>query len=130
MNKLTTGCLVLGCWLLASSSLQAHHSLAGVYEIRKEEQVTGVLTRVAFTNPHGAMHLSVTAPDGSTTEWVMTTGSANVLANLGFGASGANSVKAGDTVTISYFPARNGKPLGFIRTITLPDERQIQFEPN
>ena len=109
--------------------MQAHHSLAGVYEVRKEEQVTGVLTKVAFTNPHGAMHVNVTAPDGSTTEWVMTTGSANVLANLGFGASGANHVKAGDTVTISYFPARNGKPLGFMRTITLPDERQIQFEP-
>lgn len=129
MNKAIAGCLVLCCWLLASSSLQAHHSLAGVYEIRKEEQVTGVLTKVAFTNPHGAMHLNVTAPDGSTIEWVMTTGSANVLANLGFGASGANHVKAGDTVTISYFPARNGKPLGFIRTITLPDQRQIEFEP-
>jgi hypothetical protein len=53
-----------------------------------------------------------------------------VLANLGFGESGDNHVKAGDTVTIDYFPARNGKPLGFIRTITLPDERQIQFEAN
>src|SRR5687768_12305325 len=127
MNKPTAGCLILGCWLLASSSLQAHHSLAGVYEIRKQEKVTGVLTKVAFTNPHGAMHLNVTAADGSTTEWVMTTGSANVLANLGFGESGDNHVKAGDTVTIDYFPARNGKPLGFIRTITLPDERQIQF---
>jgi hypothetical protein len=130
MNKSTAGCLILYCGLLASSSLQAHHSLAGVYEIRKQEQVTGVLTKVAFTNPHGAMHLSVTASDGSMTEWVMTTGSANVLANLGFGESGTNNVKAGDTVTIDYFPARNGKPLGFIRTITLPDERQIQFEAN
>jgi hypothetical protein len=112
---------------LASAAAQAHHSLAGVYEIRKEEQVTGVLTRVAFTNPHGAMHLDVTAPDGTVTEWIMTTGSANALANLGFGEAGVNHVKAGDTVTISYFPARNGKPLGFIRRIALPNE--VEFEP-
>jgi hypothetical protein len=129
MNKSTASSLVLCAWLLASSSLQAHHSLSGVYEIRKEGQVTGVLTKVAFTNPHGAFHVDVTAPDGTTTEWVMTTGSANVLANLGFGASGENHVKAGDTVTISYFPARNGKPLGFMRTITLSGGRQVEFEP-
>ncbi|MEY4641486.1 MAG: hypothetical protein RLZZ227_1480 [Pseudomonadota bacterium] len=128
MNKLTTGCLILCGWLLASGALQAHHSLAGVYEIRAEAEVTGVLTKVAFTNPHGAMHVNVTSADGTTTEWVMTTGSANVLANLGFGESGANHVKAGDIVTIKYFPARNGKPLGFIRTITLPNANTVEFE--
>ncbi len=128
MKKPAIGSLIL-LWLLASTSLQAHHSLSGVYEIREEKEVTGVLTKVAFTNPHGAFHLDVTATDGTTTEWVMTTGSANVLANLGFGASGANNVKTGDTVTIKFFPARNGKPLGFMRTITLPGDRQVEFEP-
>jgi hypothetical protein len=34
-------------------------------------------------------------------------------------------VKPGDKVTITYFAARNGKPLGFIRSITLPDQREI-----
>ena len=128
MNKPTAGCLVLCGWLLASSSLQAHHSLAGVYEIRKEAEVTGELTKIAFTNPHGAMYINVTAADGTVTEWVMTTGSANALANLGFGETGANHVSAGDTVTIKYFPARNGKPLGFIRTITLPNANTVEFE--
>jgi hypothetical protein len=44
---------------------------------------------------------------------------------LGFGTGGPNTVKAGDAVTIKYFPARNGKPLGFIRSITLADKREI-----
>ena len=48
-------------------------------------------------------------------------------ANLGFGRGGENTVKAGDKVTIVYYPARNGKPLGFIRSITLPDQREIQL---
>jgi hypothetical protein len=115
--------------LLFGQSIQAHHSLAATYDIRGQGEVTGVLTRVAFTNPHGAMHLEVENDDGSITEWVMTTGSANTLANLGFGNEGPNNVKAGDSVTITFFPARNGRPLGFIRSITLPDERMIEFEP-
>jgi hypothetical protein len=127
MIKRTLGCVVLGGWLATSGLSQAHHSLAGVYEIKQEGKVTGVLTKVAFTNPHGAMHLAVANADGTTTEWIMTTGSANTLANLGFGRGGANTVRAGDTVTITYFASRNGKPLGFIRSITLPDQREVEI---
>ncbi len=127
MIKRTLGFLVVGGFLTASGAVLAHHSLAGVYDIRKEGEVSGVLTKVAFTNPHGAMHLAVTSSDGTTTEYLMTTGSANTLANLGFGTGGPNTVKAGDAVTIKYFPARNGKPLGFIRSITLADKREIQI---
>lgn len=130
MIKRTVGYVVLCGSLLASGVVLAHHSLSGVYDIRKEMQVTGVLTKVEFTNPHGAMHLAVQNDDGTTTEYILTTGSANVLANLGFGNEGPNTVKAGDEVTIDYYPARNGKPIGFIRRITLPDQRQVEFDPD
>jgi hypothetical protein len=120
--------LVVSSGLLASSSLQAHHSLAGVYEVKKQTSVTGTLTKIAFTNPHGAIYMNVTAADGTVTEWTMTTGSANVLSNMGFGETGVNHIKAGDKLTISYFPARSGKPLGFIRSITLPNANTVEFE--
>ena len=113
--------------LMAAGAAQAHHSLSGVYDIKTEGSVTGVLTKVAFTNPHGAMHLDVKNADGTTTEWVMTTGSANVLAGLGISKNGPNAVNVGDQVTIKYFAARNGAPLGFIRSITLADKREIQI---
>src|SRR5215471_9904144 len=113
--------------LMAVGVAQAHHSLSGVYDIKQEGEVTGVLTKVAFTNPHGAMHLDVKNPDGTMTEWVMTTGGANVLAGLGISKNGPNAVNVGDTVTIKYFKARNGAPLGFIRSITLADKREIQI---
>jgi hypothetical protein len=127
MIKRTLGTAALCGWLLASGSALAHHSLSGVYDIKKEGTVSGTLTRVAFTNPHGAMHLAVKNADGSTTEWIMTTGSANTLAGLGISKNGPNAVNVGDEVTIKYFAARNGAPLGFIRTITLADKREIQI---
>jgi hypothetical protein len=129
MNRRILGLIIACGGLFVGVAAQAHHSLSGVYDIRKEGEVTGVVTKVEFMNPHGAMTLEVKNDDGTMTEWVMTTGSANVLSSLGFGGDGPNTVLAGDTVTIKYFPARNGKPLGFIRSITFSDERTIEFEP-
>ena len=126
--KRTFGAVICSAWLLASGSSLAHHSLSGVYDIRGSGELTGVVKRLVFMNPHGAMTLEVKNDDGTTTEWVMTTGSANVLASLGFGNNGPNTVVAGDVVTIKYFPARNGKPIGFIRSITLPNQRTIEFK--
>jgi hypothetical protein len=115
---------------MGGSLLQAHHSLSGVYLIRETAEMTAVIQKVQFMNPHGALTVEVENPDGSKTEWVMTTGSANVLSSLGFGRGGPNTVLAGDVVTITYFPARSGSPLGFMRSITLPNETEIEFEAN
>ena len=68
------GCVVLCGWLMAGVALQAHHSLAATYDIRKESEMSGVVVKVAFTNPHGALHLEVKNPDGTKTVWVLTTG--------------------------------------------------------
>ena len=125
----TLGTVLFTAGLLIGGASLAHHSLSGVYDIRKSGELTGVITKVAFTNPHGAMHVEVGNDDGSKTEWILTTGSANTLSSLGFGQGGPNTVVQGDVVTIGYFPARNGKPLGFIRTIKLPNDKTIEFQP-
>ena len=128
MIKRAMVAVIFSGWILAGGTVLAHHSLSAVYNIRGSGEVTGVIKKVEFINPHGGMTLEVPNDDGTTTEWELTTGSANTLASLGFGGEGPNTVIAGDTVTITYFPARNGKPLGFIRSITLPDQRRIDFE--
>ena len=128
MIKRTFGTIFLAGWFLASGALLAHHSLSAVYDIRAQGEVTGVVKKVEFVNPHGVMTVDVPNDDGESTEWQLTTGSANTLSSLGFGGDGPNTVIAGDVVTITYFPARNGTPLGFIRSITLADERTIEFE--
>ena len=128
MIKRTLGTAIVSGLLLASGASLAHHSLSAVYDIRGSGELTGVVKKVEFVNPHGAMTIDVSNDDGTSTEWVLTTGSANVLSSLGFGRGGANTVVEGDVVTITYFPSRNGKPIGFIRSITLPNQRTIEFE--
>jgi hypothetical protein len=106
--------------------LQAHHSLAGAYALKKEAKVTGSFKAFRLVNPHSSLKLDVKNPDGSTTEWVFTTGSATTLAERGIGKS-SNVLKAGDTITAKFIPARNGNPLGFLKSITTADGRVIQI---
>jgi hypothetical protein len=123
----TLGCVVLCGWMMAGGSLQAHHSLAGVYDMKsKDAEVSGTLTIIKFVNPHGSLHLAVKNPDGSTTEWVFTTGSATTLAERGIGKN-SNVLKAGDTITAKFIPARNGNPMGFLKSVTTADGKVIMI---
>jgi len=116
--------------LLAASSLQAHHSLAGVYDLKKVERATGIVQKFAFTNPHGALHITFKNPQGEAKTWQLHTGSANVLTTAGVSATGPNRVKQGDEITVTYNPALNGATIGFLRSIVLPDKKEVQFAPD
>ncbi len=117
----TLGCVVVCGWLMASASLQAHHSLAGVYDMKAEKQIEGTLTTIKFVNPHGSMVITVKNPDGTTTDWTFTTGSANALAQRGITKVGPKALKIGEQVTVLFMPARNGSPLGGFKSLTRAD---------
>src|SRR4029453_4909729 len=127
MIKRTLGCGALCGWLMTSGSLQAHHSLAGVYDMKKEMEMSGSVESVKFVNPHGSLTIAAKNPDGSTTEWVMTLGSATALAERGVGKTGPNALHAGDEIKVKFLPARNGSPLGFLKSVTMPDGRVVEI---
>jgi len=112
---------------MAGASLQAHHSLAGVYDMKAEKEIAGSLTKIQFVNPHGSMTITVKNPDGTTTDWTFTTGSATSLADRGISKVGPNALKVGEPLTAKFLPARNGSPLGFLRSITRADGRLMSM---
>jgi len=111
----TFGCLVV------AAPLQAHHSTAGVYDPGKEEEITGTLSKLQFVNPHGTITVTVKNEDGTTTDWTFTTGSATALANRGISKVGPNALKIGEELTVKFTPARNGSPLGGLKSIKRAD---------
>jgi hypothetical protein len=125
MNKRILGCMAFWGWLIVSASLQAHHSLAGVYDMKKEAEVSGAVESIKFVNPHGSLTVTVKNPDGSSTDWVMTMGSATSLAQRGIGRTGPNALRTGDSIKVKFIPALNGSPLGFLKSVTMPDGRVI-----
>jgi hypothetical protein len=126
MIQRTLGRVALCGWLLAGSLL-AHHSLAGVYDMKKTTELAGTVDTVKFTNPHGSLGVVVTNADGSKTTWVLTLGSATALAGRGIGKTGPNAIHSGDNIKIKFLPAKNGSPLGFLQSVTMPDGRVIQI---
>jgi len=121
MTRRALACVVVFGGLMAGASLQAHHSTAGVYDPGKEGEVTGALTQLKFVNPHGSITVTVKNADGTTTDWVFTTGSATALAERGISKVGPNALKIGEQVTVTFTPARNGAPLGGLKTVKRAD---------
>ena len=127
-KRFLAGVVALG--LIAAVPVLAHHSLAGVDDLNKTERATGVVQKFAFTNPHGALHIAIKDKQGEAKVWQLTTGSANVLTNAGVTATGPNRVKNGDEITVTFNPALNGATIGFLRSIVLPDKKEVGFAPD
>jgi hypothetical protein len=120
MNKWGKGLVALGGLLVVGTQAQAHHAVAGVYDLNKEIVLEGTLTKLNFVNPHASLHLAVPNADGTSTEWILTTASIQTLTRQGINKS---SIKPGESLKITALPARNGNPAGFIRSLALGDQQ-------
>jgi hypothetical protein len=119
---------ILCAFLLASVSVYAHHSLAGMYSLGKEAKVTGAFKAFRLVNPHSSLKLDVKNTEGGVTEWSILGGSVQALARLGIGKTGPNALKVGDEITVTFMPAADGKsPIGLLVAITYPDGHTVRF---
>ncbi len=114
----------IGGFLVVGTDLQAHHAVAGVYDLNTEIVLEGRLQKLNYRNPHANLVLEVPDEEGSTVEWVLTTASTQVLGRAGIDR---DSIKPGEFLRITALPARNGNPAGFIRRLELSD-RQIDLD--
>ena len=127
MNKWTVGCVVLGGFLIAGTSLHAHHSLAGVYALGKEATVHGTFNSFKIVNPHSSLKLDVKNSDGTVTTWSFVGGSAGQIARFGL-KDGPNALHFGDEITVTCTPAADGKsPVGLLVAITYQDGHTVRF---
>jgi Family of unknown function (DUF6152) len=101
--------------------------LAGVYDMNGGKELSATGTSVRFTNPHGSRAFAVRNQDGPSAEWVMTLGSATALAQRGIRKTGPNALHTGDEIKVKVLPARDGSPLGFLKTAIMPDGRVIRI---
>jgi len=130
MTKWTIRFVLLCACLLATASLYAHHSLAGVYALGKEAKVTGAFKAFRLVNPHSSLRVDVKGKDGQTVEWAIIGGSVTQIARLGLGRTneGPNALHPGDEITVTIIPALDGKsPVGLLRAITYPDGHTLKF---
>jgi len=106
---------------LGAIAAQAHHSMA-MFDQTKKVILTGTVREYQWTNPHCYIQLLVTDAAGKTTEWSMEMGAPMYLYAHGWRPK---SLKAGDKITLSVNPLRNGMPGGVVLDATTADGKSI-----
>jgi len=100
--------------------MEAHHSFSAEYDASKAVRITGLISKVEWTNPHSYIYLDVKDDHGNFVTWTCEGGAPNALSRRGFRK---NDIKLGDTVTIDGYGAKDGSHLMDARRITLTDGR-------
>jgi hypothetical protein len=108
--------------LLASMPALAHHSFAAEYDAAKPVTLTGTVTKVEWMNPHARFYIDVKDDAGKVTNWEFELGSPNGLMRAGWTR---NSLKQGDSVTVSGSLAKDGSNLANARQVTLADGKKV-----
>lgn len=106
----------------ASAPLLAHHGFAVEFDQSKPVTLTGVVTKVEFSNPHIYFYLDVKGSDRKTVNWALEGGPPNILHRQGWLK---DTVKPGDMLTAKGFRAKDGSHLAACSTVTFPDGRQM-----
>jgi hypothetical protein len=119
MNSLRTFLTASLCVALPSLAW-THHSGA-MFDRSKTATITGTVTEFNWTNPHSSIKVEVTA-DGKAESWAIEMNSPNNLVREGWKRT---TLKAGDKVTLTINPLRDGKPGGWYLGIKLPDGQQL-----
>jgi hypothetical protein len=112
------------CTLLASGSAAAHHSYA-MFDESGTRTLNGTVAKLEWKNPHSFIWVYVPNPAaaGKYDLWAFENGSPSVLLKHGWDK---NSFKAGDKVTVEYWPLRSGGNGGHCEKVTSADGKALQ----
>ncbi|HUA21027.1 MAG TPA: DUF6152 family protein [Bryobacteraceae bacterium] len=111
-------------WLASGSPAFAHHSAAAEFDFTKKLDLSGVVTKVEWTNPHAHFYLDVKDASGNVTNWNLELASPNVLIRNGWHR---NSLKPGDLVSVTGIRAKDNPTFGSASLITFPDGHKLTF---
>lgn len=116
----------IAAFLVAAAALWAppalaHHSGA-MFDLAHQITLTGVVTKVEWTNPHTFMYVNVKKDKGVVEEWAIEINSPNFLRHNGWTSS---TVSAGDTITCTGAPAKSGSK--FMHGITVELSSGVQL---
>ena len=115
--------ITIGTLLIFTAPLvYTHHSFAAEYDANKPVKVTGVVTKVEWTNPHIWFYVDVKDAQGKVTNWGFSGGPPGVLQRRGISR---DAMKTGDVVVVEGFRARDGSNNGSGGRVTFADGRSV-----
>ena len=110
--------------LLAPGAVFAHHGAAG-YDSNKLTTLKGTVTEFRFQNPHAQIFLDVKDSTGKVQNWILEAVGIATLSRSGWTKS---ILKAGDEVTVTGNPAKNGSTSMRLTKVVLASGKELGLE--
>lgn len=113
--------------LLCSATLTplpatAHHGVNGQFDLSQTLEVSGVVTRVRFVNPHSYVYFDVTNDAGEVENWRCELRSGSLLKRKGWTP---DMFAVGTEITIFGSPARDEPTTCYTETVTFADGNKL-----
>lgn len=120
-HRHTVGTVALALLLAAGVPASAHHG-ADTFATGKQITLKGTVTEWIWANPHCFLRFDAKDDTGTARNWVAETQNPVSMTARGLSRS---MVKAGDQVTVTVEPAKNGEPVARLLSVVLPDGRTL-----
>ena len=104
-----------------SAPALAHHGTAN-YDTEKSVSVKGSVTDFQFVNPHVLIYMQAKDASGKMINWQGELTSPNRLSRTGWKR---DTIKSGDVITITGYPAKSGSPEIWIQKVELADGTKL-----
>jgi len=122
MRTKVIAALVLAVGVVTFSvPLMAHHGTAA-FQNDKKVTAKATVAEWLWSNPHCLLSVDVKGDDGKVVRWVGETQNPVSMTNVGWSKA---AIKAGDEVTITILPVKNGMPLGRLVSVVLPNGKTL-----
>ena len=111
--------------LSAAAGTGAHHSTS-IFEWGTERMIEGTVDEFQWSQPHGFIWLKVSGKGGKLVPWGFEGMSPSWL---GRHAWTSRSLTAGQRITVTFYPLKDGRPGGFFVRVRFADGRVLEGLP-
>jgi len=121
-TRLLVAAVGVGLLAFGTAPLVAHHAFSSEFDANRPVQLTGVVTKMEWVNPHSWIHIDIKRPNGTVEKWMVEGGTPNTLLRRGLRRQ---DLLPGTEIKVDGYQAKDGALRANGRNLTLANGRAL-----